>query len=231
LRLGHAAASEAEAEQEISVSFGEEGSVGLELTVTHDQTSTGLIQESVCVLAIRPGTQATAHVPPLCPGLVVTCVGDVAVRGRPLDDVFAAIVEHDHRPLTMRFVTPLQRRAPTPEEEQEEREEKTHTRAVRQFLSSKGMEACTSGVCEALSQHGTPRSEWLATLRAMGPATLRDLLEAVRAQYERESPLRNLCEWMMTAMRCDDDASQPPTNFFLSVPASCMRLPARCVGR
>ena len=65
-------------------------------------------------------------------------------------------------------------------------------RSVREYLAGKGMEACTGGVCRALSEHGTEPSQWLSTLTGMASATQRDLLEAVRAQYARESPLRSL---------------------------------------
>ena len=141
------------------------------------------------------------------------------VQGLSLDEVHCAIVKHNRRPLMITFVTPvslgrLQGQDPTAKEderqqplalgqiasqrltgggkEEHENENDTHRTSVRRYLAENGMEACTDGVCRALAQHGTKRSQWLSTLTSMGSATRRDLLEAVRAQYARESPLRSL---------------------------------------
>lgn len=65
-------------EQQICVSFSKAGPIGLELTVsTHYRQQRQVAP--VVVRAIRPGTQATAHVPPLRAGLVLICVGDADV--------------------------------------------------------------------------------------------------------------------------------------------------------
>ena len=66
--------------EKICVSFVREGPIGLELTVSaHDRRQHPVA--AVVIRAIRPGTQAKAHVPPLCPGLVLMSVGDVDVSG------------------------------------------------------------------------------------------------------------------------------------------------------
>eukprot|EP01043_Picozoa_sp_COSAG02_P064004 COSAG02_NODE_9231_length_2283_cov_1.119048_2_plen_192_part_00 len=138
------------------------------------------------------------------------------VRRLSLDEVYSAIVKHKRRPLMVTFIVPdhlgrLQGQDLTPQDERqqplalghnslqhstaggkEENESDTHRASVRRYLAENGMEACTDGVCRALAQHGTERSQWLSTLTSMGSATRRDLLEAVRAQYARESPLRSL---------------------------------------
>jgi hypothetical protein len=137
------------------------------------------------------------------------------VRGLSLDEVYSAIVRHDRRPLMVTFVEPvasLQGQHPTAKDDEQQQavtlglshqptyggkgkekiEGDTHRTLVRRYLAEKGMEACTEGVCRALAQHGTEGSQWLSTLTTMTPGTRRDLLESVRAQYARESPLRSL---------------------------------------
>jgi hypothetical protein len=67
--------------EQICVSFVAHGPIGLELTVSaHDRQQTSVVP-AVVVRAIRPGTQANAHVPPLCPGLILMSVGDADVSG------------------------------------------------------------------------------------------------------------------------------------------------------
>jgi len=143
------------------------------------------------------------------------------VRGLSLDEVYAAIVDHEQRPLIVTFLDPPARhehlwvqhqgenegeweRSLSPEvvsvlvsEPAADVEDDGH-RSVREYLAGKGMEACTGGVCRALSEHGTEPSQWLSTLTGMAAATQRDLLEAVRAQYARESPLRSLGKKRLT---------------------------------
>ena len=65
--------------EQICVSFSNEGPIGLELTVSVQYRQQR--QAAVVVRAIRPGTQATAHVPPLRAGLVLMYVGAVDVSG------------------------------------------------------------------------------------------------------------------------------------------------------
>lgn len=144
------------------------------------------------------------------------------VRGFSLDEVYSAIVKHNRRPLMVSFVEPLDQQPTTKRNEQhqgvtlqqsqqptdgdtdkEKSEDDTHRRSVRKYLSEKGMEACTDGVCRALAQHGTERGQWLSTLTTMAPATQRDLLEAVRAQYARDSPLRSLGKFALYVTVCN----------------------------
>ena len=95
------------------------------------------------------------------------------VRGFSLDEVHSAIVKHNRRPLMVTFVEPLdqqptskrieqhqgvtlrQSQQPTDgDTDEQESEDDSHRRSVRKYLSEKGMEACTDGVCRGGSRHG-----------------------------------------------------------------------------
>ena len=82
---------------EVTVIFTKPGSVGLEL---QDDLSPG--PNAVSIVSLVPDTQAMMH-PDLRPGLKVTAVAGVDVRGLTLDDVVDAIIAHPQRPLEMSF--------------------------------------------------------------------------------------------------------------------------------
>ena len=128
------------------------------------------------------------------------------VRGLSLDEVYAAIVDHEQRPLIVTFLDPPARHEHLRVQHQGENEgewerslspevvsepaadvQDNGHRSVREYLAGKGMEACTGGVCRALSEHGTEPSQWLSTLTGMASATQRDLLEAVRARLSKRA--------------------------------------------
>ena len=105
----------------VTVSFLEEGSVGLDLT----EESPGV----VTIAAVKQGTQATQH-PALETGLVLVGVGQEVVQGKKIDDVFTVlrdtpaivtavlvlnfalpflaqvIIAHPQRPIEFRFLRP-----------------------------------------------------------------------------------------------------------------------------
>jgi len=88
-------------EEGISVTFTEEGSLGLKFV---DNPHAHAVQ----IRAVNPGTQAENHMV-LCPGLVLKNVGGTSVEGMSYQDTIGVIKAQKGRPLTCRFgpVQPL----------------------------------------------------------------------------------------------------------------------------